>query len=69
MQMRAMPKLSRWAPYAMLGPITGPLTWRLRCSLREHRPLLATLYAAAIVETYVVLPLVLADLLRVVKAS
>jgi hypothetical protein len=63
-----MKKLSRWAPYAILGPITGPLTWRLRCSLKERRPLLATLYVVAIAEAYVLLPVILAHLLRVVRA-
>jgi hypothetical protein len=58
-------RLPRWAPYAILGPITGPLTLRLVRSLEARRPLLASVYAVAIVETYVILPLVLAALLRV----
>jgi hypothetical protein len=50
--------------YAMLGPISGPLTWRLQRSLEARRPVLATLYGVAILETYVVLPLALSALLH-----
>jgi hypothetical protein len=65
--MRGLQKLPRWAPYALLGPITGPLTLRLFRSLEARRPLLASLYLAAIVETYVDLPLVLNALLRALQ--
>jgi hypothetical protein len=59
-------KLPRWALYALLGPITGPLTLRLYRSLETRRPLLASLYGLAILETYVVLPIILSHLLRAV---
>jgi hypothetical protein len=62
--MRDPKKLARWTGYAILGPITGPLTLRLQRSLEAGRPVLAILYGLAIVETYVVLPLILTNLLR-----
>jgi hypothetical protein len=62
-------KLPRWAPYAILGPITGPLTLRLVRSLEARRPWLASLYAVAIVETYIALPLLLAALLHVANGG
>jgi hypothetical protein len=52
---------------ALLGPITGPLTLRLYRSLQAGRPLLAILYLAAIVETFVDLPLVLNAPLRALQ--
>jgi hypothetical protein len=51
--------------YALLGPITGPLMLRLHRSIEARRPWLASVYLAAIIETYVGLPLVLNALLRV----
>jgi hypothetical protein len=65
--MRGLKSLPRWAAYALLGPITGPLTLRLHRSLQAGRPLLASLYLAAIIETYVDLPLVLNALLRALQ--
>ena len=56
----------RWAPYLVLGPVTGPLTHRLYRSLEARRPILATLYLVAILESYVVLPVVLLELLQAV---
>jgi hypothetical protein len=56
--------MPRWAPYAILGPITGPLTLRLYRSLKAGRPILAGLYGLAILETYVVLPIILLELTR-----
>jgi hypothetical protein len=50
--------------FAILGPITGPLTLRLFRNLEARRPLLSSLYLAAIIETYVGLPLVLNALLH-----
>jgi hypothetical protein len=65
--MRGPKRLPRWVAYAILGPITGPLTLRLYHNLEARRPLLASLYLAAIIETYVGLPLALNALLRVLQ--
>ena len=59
-------KLPRWAPYLVLGPITGPMALRLYRSLEARRPVLAGLYGLAILETYVLLPLILLELLRTI---
>jgi hypothetical protein len=59
-------KLPRWTPYLVLGPITGPLALRLYRNLEGGRPVLAGLYALAILETMILLPLVLIELLRAV---
>ena len=35
-------------PWLALGPVTGPLAWRMYCHARKGNHLLAALYAAAI---------------------
>jgi hypothetical protein len=45
------------AGYAALGPITGPLTARMVANWRRGDRMLAGIYAFAIVETAVLLPL------------
>jgi len=58
------------APYMLLGPITGPLTAGVVRNLRKGHPVLAGLYAVAIVEIMVALPLVTTKLtLNLVAAS
>lgn len=54
----AAKRLRRWVPYFLLGPVTGPLAAGVVRSLRARQPLLAGLYAFAVVEAWVVLPLV-----------
>ena len=46
------------APFFLLGPITGPLVAGVVFNFREGRPVLATLYAVALVEITLLLPVV-----------
>ena len=54
--------LKRVAPFFLIGPISGPLVAGVVFNLREGRPILAGLYAIALVEFVVLLPLVTAHL-------
>lgn len=49
-----------WAPFMAMGPVSGPLAEGVVRSLRNRRPVLAGLYAIALVETFLLLPLFLA---------
>ena len=53
-----MVRWKRLAPFFLLGPITGPLAAGVVFNLREGRPVLATLYAVALVELTVLLPVI-----------
>lgn len=53
-----MRSVKRWIPYVLLGPVTGPLAAGVMRSLRAGQPFLAGLYAFAVIEAWVVLPLV-----------
>lgn len=65
MQLRVSPgRLARFAGYAALGPITGPLAAGLTRSLRAGHPVLAALYALAILEAWALLPLILVQLAK-----
>lgn len=55
-------RFKKFAPYLLLGPITGPLTARMVTHFREGRPVLASLYAIAAVEIVVLLPVITAAL-------
>ena len=59
-----MKPLPKWITYAVLGPITGPLVHGLCRSLEGRRPVLAGLYAIAIVETWGALGLIVAHMMR-----
>jgi len=57
--------LVRWkrlAPFFLLGPISGPLAAGVVFNFREGRPVLATLYAVALVELTLLLPVIVATL-------
>lgn len=55
-------RLKRIAPFLLLGPISGPLTAGVIFNFREGRPVLGSLYAIALVEVVVLLPLITASL-------
>jgi len=49
-------RFKRFAPYLLLGPISGPLTAAMVHHFRNGRPVLATLYGIALVEIIILLP-------------
>lgn len=57
-----MIRWKRLAPFLLLGPISGPLLAGVVFNYREGRPVLAGLYAIALVEFVVLLPIVVAQL-------
>jgi hypothetical protein len=59
----------RFAGFAALGPITGPLACGFFRCLRARRSGMAMVYALGIAETYLALPMILLELLRVVVPS
>ena len=52
-------RLRRIAPYFLIGPISGPLLAGVVINFREGRPVLASLYAIALVQYVILLPAVL----------
>lgn len=52
----------RLAPFLLAGPVSGPLLAGVVFNFREGRPVLAGLYAIALVEVTVLLPYVTAGL-------
>lgn len=57
-----MVRWKRLAPFFLLGPISGPLTAGVVFNLREGRPVLAAMYAVALVELTLLLPVIVATL-------
>ena len=57
---RRMSRFRRLAPYFLIGPISGPLFAGVVINFREGRPVLATLYAIALVQYAILLPVVVA---------
>jgi len=55
-------RLKRLAPYFLAGPISGPLLAGVVINFRGGRPVLGSLYAIALTEITVLLPLVVAHL-------
>lgn len=55
-----MSRLRRLAPYFLIGPISGPLLAGVVINFKEGRPVLASLYAIALVQYAILLPTVLA---------
>ena len=53
-------KVLYWAPFLAMGPISGPLAEGVYRNLRKGNRILAGLYAFAVVETFFVLPIVVA---------
>jgi hypothetical protein len=58
----AVSRFKRLAPYFLVGPISGPLLAGVVINFRGGRPVLASLYAIALVEFTVCLPLIVAHL-------
>lgn len=54
--------LIRVAPFLIAGPISGPFMAGVYYNWREGRPVLASLYAIAVVEAMLLAPLYLAKL-------
>lgn len=52
-----MSRFRRLAPYFIIGPISGPLLAGVVINLREGRPVLGGLYAVALAEYSILLPL------------
>lgn len=53
-------KVLYWAPFLAMGPISGPLAEGVVRNMRKGNRVLAGLYAFAVVETFFVLPIVVA---------
>ena len=53
-------KVLYWAPFLAMGPISGPLAEGAVRNMRKGNKVLAGLYAFAVVETFFVLPIVVA---------
>ncbi|MGH6957373.1 MAG: hypothetical protein ACREEW_11985 [Caulobacteraceae bacterium] len=56
------PRFKRLAPFFLVGPISGPLLAGAVFNFKEGRPVLGSLYAIALVEIAVCLPLITAKL-------
>ena len=55
-----MSRFRRLAPYFLIGPISGPLCAGVVINFREGRPVLATLYAIALIQYAILLPTLVA---------
>ena len=56
------PRVKRLAPFFLAGPISGPLLAGVVLNLKRGRPVLASLYAIALAEITICLPLITAKL-------
>ena len=56
------PRFKRLAPFFLAGPISGPLLAGVVLNFRGGRPVLGSLYAIALAEITVCLPLITAKL-------
>jgi hypothetical protein len=59
---RALIRWKRLAPFFLLGPISGPLVAGVVFNFREGRPVLGALYAVALVELTLLLPVIVTTL-------
>ncbi len=57
-----MTALKRVAPFLVFGPISGPLLAGVVYSLKDGRPVVASLYAAALAGAAILIPLMTAKL-------
>lgn len=59
---RSMPwrKILYWAPFTAMGPVSGPLAEGVVRNFRKGHRVLAGLYAIALVQTFFLLPMLLA---------
>jgi hypothetical protein len=55
-------RVRRLAPYFLAGPISGPLLAGVVLNFKEGRPVLGSLYAIALAEITLCLPLITAKL-------
>lgn len=55
-----MSRLRQIAPYFLIGPISGPLLAGVVINFREGRPILGSLYAVALVQYAILLPVITA---------
>ena len=56
------PRVKRLAPFFLAGPISGPLLAGVVLNFRHGRPVLGSLYAIALAEITICLPLITAKL-------
>jgi hypothetical protein len=56
------PRVKRLAPFFLAGPISGPLLAGVVLNFRQGRPVLGSLYAIALAEMTICLPLITAKL-------
>jgi hypothetical protein len=56
------PRVKRLAPFFLAGPISGPLLAGVVLNFRNGRPILGSLYAIALAEVAIFLPLLTAKL-------
>ena len=56
------PRFKRLAPFFLAGPISGPLLAGVVLNFKEGRPVLGSLYAIALAEMTVCLPVITAKL-------
>jgi hypothetical protein len=59
---RLSPRFKRLAPFFLAGPISGPLLAGVVVNFKQGRPVLGSLYAIALVEMTICLPLITAKL-------
>jgi hypothetical protein len=59
---RLSPRVKRLAPFFLVGPISGPLLAGVVFNFRGGRPVLGSLYAIALAECAILLPLITAKL-------
>jgi hypothetical protein len=55
-------RIKRLAPYFLVGPISGPLLAGVVINFRSGRPVLGSLYAIALAEVTICLPIIVAHL-------
>ena len=55
-------KFKRLAPFFLAGPISGPLLAGVVLNFKEGRPVLGSLYAIALAEITICLPMITAKL-------
>lgn len=60
--LKLSPRFKRLAPFFLAGPISGPLLAGVVINFREGRPVLGSLYAIALAEITICLPLITAKL-------